>query len=212
MQDTDLTSVSHEITSLAQLEELYGSPKQISIDKEVGYISQHYKTFIEASPFFALTTVSEEGTDCSPRGDPAGFVKVIDEKTIEFPDRRGNNRIDSLRNIVQDPRVSLLFMIPGVGETIRINGKAKISTDPVRLEAHKIEGKLPKSIMVVTVETIYYQCQKAIYRSGLWTEDAKVDRKTVPTAGQMAQALSKVEFDGDAYDKAYPGRIKETAY
>ncbi len=102
MQDTDLTSISHEVTSLAQLEELYGSPKQISIDKEVNYITEHYKTFIEASPFFALTTVSEEGTDCSPRGDPAGFVKVIDEKTIEFPDRRGNNRIDSLRNIVQD--------------------------------------------------------------------------------------------------------------
>ncbi|AEV39281.1 pyridoxamine 5'-phosphate oxidase family protein [Pseudovibrio sp. FO-BEG1] len=212
MQDADLKSVSHEITSLEQLEELYGSPKQISIDKEVGYISEHYKTFIEASPFFALSTVAEEGTDCSPRGDPAGFVKVIDEKTIEFADRRGNNRIDSLRNIVRDPRVSLLFMIPGIGETVRINGKASISTDPARLEAHMMEGKLPKSIITVTVDTIYFQCQKAIYRSGLWTEEAKVDRKSIPSAGQMAQSLSKVEFDGAAYDKAYPARLKETAY
>ncbi len=212
MQDTDPITVSHEITSLAELEELYGHPKQTSFDKEVSYISPHYKTFIEASPFFALSTVSEEGTDCSPRGDPAGFVKVIDGKTIEFPDRRGNNRLDSLRNIVQDPRVSLLFMIPGVGETVRINGKAKVSTDLTRLEAHKMLGKLPKSVILVTVETIYFQCQKAIYRSGLWTEEAKVDSKTVPTAGQMMQALSKVEFDGDAYDKAYPDRIKETAY
>ncbi len=212
MQDTDPTSVSHDITSLSQLEDLYGNPVPISLEKEIDYISEHYRTFIEASPFFALTTVSEEGTDCSPRGDPAGFVKVIDEKTIEFPDRRGNNRIDSLRNIVRDPRVSLLFFVPGAGNTIRINGKATISIDPNLLEEHQMQGKTPKSVIRVTVDKIYFQCQKAIYRSGLWTEEAKVDPKTLPTAGQMTQALTKEKFDGKAYDEAYPARLKATAY
>lgn len=212
MLDTDLTSVSHEITSIEQLEELYGEAVPRSLTKEINYISEHYKAFIDAAPYFALATVAEEGTDCSPRGDPAGFVKVIDEKTIEFPDRRGNNRIDSLRNIVIDPRVSLLFMIPGVGETIRINGKATISSDPARLEAHVMEGKLPKTVITVKVDAVYFQCQKAIYRSGLWTEEAKVDRSTLPTAGQISKALSKDEFDADAYDKAYPARMKATAY
>ncbi|WP_068004196.1 pyridoxamine 5'-phosphate oxidase family protein [Pseudovibrio axinellae] len=212
MPATQAAAVAHQVTNLAQLEELYGIPKQTSLDKEICYISTQYKAFIEAAPFFALSTVSHEGTDCSPRGDPAGFVKVIDGKTIEFPDRRGNNRIDSLRNIVEDPRVSLLFLIPGVGETIRVNGTATISTDPARLEAHIMDGKPPKSIITVTVQTIYFQCQKAIFRSALWNEETKVDRKTLPTAGQMVQSLSKEDFDGDAYDKAYPGRIKETAY
>ncbi len=212
MQGTDSKSVSHQITSIKQLEDLYGEAVPRSLTKEINYISEHYKAFIVAAPFFALATVAEEGTDCSPRGDPAGFVKIIDEKTIEFPDRRGNNRIDSLRNIVRDPRVSLLFMIPGVGETIRINGTASISVDPARLEDHRIQGKLPKSVITVKVDTIYFQCQKAIYRSGLWTEEAKVDRKTLPTAGQISQALSKDDFDGEAYDKAYPARMKETAY
>lgn len=212
MHDTDPTSVSHDITSIIQLEELYGHPKGTSVAKEIAYISAHYKAFIEAAPFFALATVAEDGTDCSPRGDPAGFVKVINEKTIQFPDRRGNNRIDSLRNIVRDPRVSILFLIPGVGEAIRINGTAKISTDPALLEAHTMEGKLPRSVIIVTVNTIYFQCQKAIYRSGLWTEAAKVDRKSLPTAGQISQALAQGPFDGDAYDKAYPDRMKATAY
>lgn len=184
MQDTDLTSISHEVTSLAQLEELYGSPKQISIDKEVNYITEHYKTFIEASPFFALTTVSEEGTDCSPRGDPAGFVKVIDEKK-QLSSLTGAATTASTAYAISF-RTACISPVhdPRVGETIRINGKARISTDPDLLDEHKMLGKLPKSVIKVTIDTIYFQCQKAIYRSGLWTEEAKVDRKTIPSAGK----------------------------
>lgn len=212
MQSATKQTDPHQITSLEQLDEIYGKPSKRSLDKEINYISEHYRQFIEAAPFFALTTATEDGTDCSPRGDPAGFVKVLDEKTIQFPDRKGNNRLDSLRNIVRNPNVSLMFLIPGVGEAIRLNGKATLSVDPDLRAQHAMEGKIPKAVITVTVDTIYFQCQKAIYRSGLWTEEAKVDRSTLPTAGQITQALSSEPFDGDSYDKAYPERMKATAY
>ena len=164
-------SDSHHITTAEQLESLYGQPVFTALDKEVDHITPHYRQIIGASPFVVLSTVGPEGTDCSPRGDPPGFVQVLDDRTVALPDRPGNNRIDSLRNIVRDPRVSLLFLIPGMGETLRINGEAVISTDPALMAGFAIRGKLPKSVLVVTVDRIYFQCQKALVRSRLWQAD-----------------------------------------
>ena len=125
MKNSEITdSPSHRITTIEQLESVYGEPVPRSLTKEIAHISDHYRAFIEKAPFVIVVTVGPEGLDCSPRGDPAGFVRVVDEKTLRMPDRRGNNRIDTLKNIVRDPRVSLLFLIPGVGETLRINGRA----------------------------------------------------------------------------------------
>ena len=158
----------HYVTTMAQLEAMYAQPMETSLLKELDHIGPHYRALIESSPFVALATVGPEGLDCSPRGDAAGFVRIHDERTLLIPDRRGNNRIDSLRNIVRDPRVALLFLIPGVSETMRINGRAALSTDPELLESFRVDGKAPRCIIVVTVERAYFQCAKAIVRSKLW--------------------------------------------
>jgi PPOX class probable FMN-dependent enzyme len=202
----------HTIESVAELEALYGEPVKTSLIKELDHISDHYRAFIEASPFCAVASCGPGGLDCSPRGDPAGFVRVVDRKTVMLPDRRGNNRLDTLRNLVVDPRISLLFLIPGVGETMRINGRAVISTDPELCADFAMQGKAASSVIVVTVERIYFQCQKALARSRLWDPDARIDRASLPTAGQMAQALSPEPFDGAAYDAEYPERMKKTMY
>ena len=149
----------------------------------IDHISDGYRKLIEASPFVAIATCGPEGLDCSPKGDPAGFVHVLDDKTLAIPDRPGNNRIDGFRNIVRDPRVALLFLIPGVGETLRINGRAEISIDPDLLARFAINGKLPRSVLLVHVETAFYHCAKAIVRSKLWDEATKVDRKSLPSSG-----------------------------
>ena len=159
-----------------------------------------------------LATCGPEGLDCSPRGDPPGFVRVIDEHTLVIPDRRGNNRIDCLRNLVRDPRVALLFLIPGVGETMRIIGRAKISTDPKLTESFVINGKVPKCVLVVTVEKAYFQCTKAIIRSKLWDPASKVDRKTLPTPGSILAELTDGKMGGPEHDRLAPERIKETIY
>lgn len=207
--------MSHVISSIAELEAFYDAPAGAAVLKEIDYISDHYRAFIEASPFMLLATVGDEGLDCSPRGDPKGFVRVVDEKTLIIPDRRGNNRIDSLRNIVRDPRVALLFLVPGVGETMRVNGRAVISTDPELCASFEMEGKAPKSVIIVTAERVYPQCQKALVRSKLWDPSIQIPRSTLPTVGQMMQALAPTKsqtFDGAAYDAAYPDRLKQTIY
>ena len=145
------------ITDLAALEALYGAPVEASILKEMDRIIPEYRALIEASPFLALATRGPEGLDCSPRGDGPGFVRVADEKTLLLPDRRGNNRIDSLRNIVHDTQVALLFLIPGIGETLRVDGRAAISTAPALLESFSIDGKAPRTVVVVEVETVFLQ-------------------------------------------------------
>ena len=139
-------------------------------------------------------------------------MRVADEKTLMIPDRRGNNRIDSLRNIVRDPRVSLLFLIPGVGETIRVIGRAAISTDPALLESFVFAGKTPRSVIVVTVESVYFQCSKAIIRSKLWDPSRQIDRTSLPSNGTMLAAITKGEEGGEEYDRAYPERLKATIY
>ena len=208
----DATAHRHRIESIEALEALYGAPKAVSIAKEIGHISEHYRAFIEKSPFAIIATVGPEGLDCSPRGDPPGFVRVQDENTVLLPDRRGNNRLDTLRNIVRDPRVSLLFLIPGVGESLRINGRAQILAEPALCASFRINGATPASVLSVTVERVYFQCQKALVRSRLWAADSRIDRCELPSTGQMLQALTSGEIDGASYDSEYPARMKETIY
>jgi PPOX class probable FMN-dependent enzyme len=200
------------ITTYEQLEALYGQPTEAAIAKEIDYISDGYKAFIDKAPFVVLATVGPDGLDCSPRGDPAGFVRVVDRKTVQIPDRRGNNRVDALRNLVGDPRISLLFMIPGIGNTLRINGTAEILVDPALCESFSMQGKLPRSVLQVTAERVYFQCPKALIRSRLWSADAQVPKSEMPSAGDILAEITKGAVDGAAYDKAYPQRLKETIY
>jgi PPOX class probable FMN-dependent enzyme len=203
---------SGRIHSTQQLEALYGQPVPRSLVKELDHLSEHYRRFIERSPFVVLASCGEEGLDCSPRGDPPGFVRVQDARTVLIPDRRGNNRIDTLRNIVRDPRVSLLFLIPGIGETLRINGRAEIRVDRLLLESFEMKGALPRSVLKVSVERVYFQCQKALVRSHLWDESARAARGEVPTAGDFLAEISKGDFDGASYDRDYPEHMKKTIY
>jgi uncharacterized protein len=202
----------HLITSIEQLEAVYGLPSGAAVLKEIDHVNAQYRSFIEKAPFFALATVGPEGVDCTPRGDEPGFVRVADEKTLLIPDRRGNNRVDSLRNIVRDPRVSLLFLVPGVGETFRVIGRATISTDPALCESFVFAGKTPRSVIVVAVERVYFQCSKAILRSKLWDASRHVDRASLPSNGTILAAITKGEMGGEEYDKAYPARLRETIY
>jgi PPOX class probable FMN-dependent enzyme len=200
------------ITTLEQLDALYGTPVQAAVAKEIDYISDHYKAFIDKAPFVVVATVGPEGLDCSPRGDPPGFVRVRDAKTVLIPDRRGNNRVDSLRNLVRDPRISLLFMIPGIGNTLRINGRAVISTDPELCAGLAMQGKTPRCVLVVTAERVYFQCPKALVRSRLWSQEVQVARSELPSTGEILEALTNRGIDGAAYDAAYPKRLEETIY
>jgi uncharacterized protein len=202
----------HRITTLEELDALYGAPVQAALAKEIDYISEHYKAFIDKAPFVVVATVGPEGLDCSPRGDPPGFVRVQDRKTVLIPDRRGNNRIDGLRNIVRDPRVSLLFLIPGVGTTVRVNGTAEITTDPDLCAGFAMQGKLPKSVLAVTANRVYFQCPKALVRSRLWSREAQISPSELPSTGEILQAITQGSIDGGAYDQAYPQRLKETIY
>jgi PPOX class probable FMN-dependent enzyme len=206
-------SQDHLIKTTAELEKLYNdAPYGPAVFKEADRITPQYRKLIEAAPFAVLATCGPEGLDCSPRGDPPGFVRVMDEHTLLIPDRRGNNRIDSLRNLVRDPRISLLFLIPGVGETMRINGRAVISTDPKSTESFVVNGKPPKCVLIVTVERAYFQCTKAIIRSKLWDPAQHVDRKTLPTPGSILAELTGGKMGGPEHDRLAPERIKETIY
>ena len=207
-----ITTDHHIIRDEAALSALYGEVSAGAIAKEIDYIHPHYQAMIEASPFLVLATCGPEGLDTSPRGDPPGFVQVVDQKTLLIPDRRGNNRVDSLRNIIRDPRVALLFLIPGVGETLRVNGTAVISVDPVLIERFPFRGTLPRSVIVVTAERVYFQCPKALVRSELWNPDKRVDRKTVPSAGTIMAGITEGKLGGEEYDRAYPERLRSTIY
>lgn len=200
------------IRTLDELEAIYGTPGESSLVKEVPKVTSHYRAYIEKAPFVALATSGPEGLDCSPRGDLPGFVRIHDDKTLMIPDRAGNNRVDSLRNIVRDPRVGLLFMIPGVGNTIRANGQAVLSTDPELLASFAVKGKPPRSVIVFTIETIYFQCARAIVRAHLWDAVAQVDPKSLPSAGQILAELSDARVGGEDYDRAWPERAAKTMW
>ena len=201
-----------DIRTEEQLDALYDRPVPTSNLKEVDHITDDYARLIAASPFVILATVGPEGLDCSPRGDPRGFARMADPKTLMIPDGWGNNRIDSLRNIVRDPRVALLFLIPGIGASMRVNGKARLSTDPGLCASFAMEGKNPKCVIIITVERAYTQCQKAIARSRLWDAETHVDKTSLPTVGEMMERLAAGNFDGKAYDAEYPERMKRTIY
>jgi len=202
----------HIVTSIEELERIYGEPYGPSIAKETDRITTHYRAFIEAAPFFALATTGPDGLDCSPRGDAPGFVRILDEKTLLVPDRRGNNRIDSLRNILSDPRVALLFLIPGCGETIRINGRAAISTNPELCASFAVNEKAPRAVLIVSVDRIFYQCSKAIVRSKLWDPSRQVDRKSLPSSGTILADLTQGKMGGPEHDRLAPARMMQTIY
>jgi PPOX class probable FMN-dependent enzyme len=201
------------IKDLDHLQAIYAAPPApASVVKEVDWITPEYRALIEASPFVALATSGPEGLDCRPRGDGPGFVRVADTRTLIMPDRRGNNRIDSLRNIVRDPRVALLFLIPGSGTTFRVNGRAEISAAPDLLASFAVDGAAPRTAIVITVETAYFQCARAIVRSKLWDPSQHVDPRSIPTPGSILAALSAGEVGGKSYDDAWPLRAAQSLW
>lgn len=200
------------ITSVAELEALYGVPQETSTVKEIDYISQEYRIYIEASPFVTLATAGPEGLDCSPRGDRSGCVRVADEKTLLLPDRRGNNRIDSLRNIVHDPRVGLLFLLPGLGNTLRVNGRARLSIDPDLLASFAVEEKAPRSVAVITVDAVYFQCARAVIRAELWNPARHLTKDSLPSPGQILATLSQQRIGGEEYDRTWVDRARQTMW
>jgi hypothetical protein len=201
------------ITTLEALEALYlPAPNAASTVKELDHLCPEYQRLIAASPFVALATVGPEGLDCSPRGDRGDVVRIVDPRTLMLPDRRGNNRIDSLRNIVRDPRVALLFLIPGSGTTMRVNGSAELRDDVDLLESFAVEGQKPRCVIVIQVERAYFQCARAIVRAELWNPARHVDPATLPTPGDILASLSAGEVGGRTYDAEWPERAKKTMW
>ena len=200
------------LRTVEELEAIYGKPKGGSVFKEIAFLNPHYRAFVEASPFVVIATSGPEGLDCSPKGDAPGFVRIIDERRLALPDRLGNNRIDNLRNIVADPRISLLFLIPGIGETMRVNGKAEISVEPELLASFAVDGKAPRSVILVTVEAAYVHCAKALMRSKLWDPSRHLERSQLPSNGQMMELLSAGAVDAQAYDRDAPAKLVATLY
>jgi len=200
------------IASVEELEALYGQPNDASTVKVADRITPEYRKLIEVSPFAALATGGPEGLDCSPRGDAAGFVRIHDDKTLMMPDRRGNNRVDSLRNIVRDPRIALLFLIPGVGSTLRINGRAHVSIDTALCETFLTEGKAPRSVVVMTIDEVYFQCARAIVRSDLWNPAKHLSAKDLPSPGQILASMSENKVGGEECDRAWPERARKSLW
>lgn len=201
------------VTSVEQLEALYTpAPVAASTVKVARTMTPEYRRLVEASPFAALATVGPEGIDCSPRGDQPGFVRIHDDATLMMPDRRGNNRIDSLRNIVRDPRVAFLFLLPGSGTTFRANGRAHLSVDPDLLASFEVEGKAPRSVIVMQIDELYFQCARAIVRSELWNPARHLDPKSLPTPGEILASMTENQVGGDAYDQAWPERARQTMW
>ena len=205
--------VEHIIETVEELRSSYGEPSERAVKKSLDRLDRHCRRFIELSPFVVLASAGADGrVDCSPRGDPAGFVAVLDERTILLPDRRGNNRADSLTNVLENPNVGMLFMIPGVDETLRLNGRARLTTDPARLEPLAVNGRVPRSGLVVEVEEVFLQCTKALVRSRLWADETRVERKAaLPPFGQML-ADHIGESDGEKVDREIRARVRETLY
>ena len=202
----------HIIRDLAALEALYGTVNEVSALKEITYLHPHYAAFIKASPFAVLATAGPHGLDASPRGDARGFIEIVDDKTLLLADRRGNNRIDSLRNIISRPYVALLCMVPGIGETLRVNGTAEISVDPDLLARFTIGDKPPRTMLVIHIESVFFQCSRALIRSELWNPERHLPRSALPSTGQILAAVTHDRIDGETYDRELPPRLKATLY
>jgi uncharacterized protein len=194
-----------------ELKAIYGDVSEASVAKVVPCLTAAYRQMIQSSPFVALATVGPEGLDCSPRGDAEAVVRIEDERTLALPDWRGNNRIDSLLNIVRDPRVALMFLIPGSNSVMRVNGRAVVSVDPGLLESFEMDGKHPRSVAVVTIDEVYFQCARAVMRAELWNPDRRVAVSDLPTPGEMLQA-AKADFDQETYDREWPARAAKTMW
>lgn len=209
---------SHDLSDLAALRSVYTSaPGVTSLAKEADHVHALYRPYIEASPFVVLATLGPQGLDVSPRGDPAGFVQVADEHTLLMPDRPGNHRIDSLRNVVHNASVALLFVIPGCGETLRVNGQARVSVAPALLARCAMGEKLPRSVLVVQVRQVFFQCARALLRSGLWKPEQWPALQDLPTPGTILGTLSAScaqadRVDGAAYDAALRPRQAGSLY
>lgn len=199
------------VKTVAELDAIYGETSEASLIKVSDRLTAGYRRLIEASPIVALATCGPEGLDCSPRGDPGTVMIIVDDRTLVLPDRRGNNRIDSLRNIVRDGRVALLFLIPGSNTMLRINGRAEISVDPELLAGLAMEGKLPRSAIVITLGEIYFQCARALMRARIWDQDAWPDVTGLPTPGSLMREL-KQDFDSLTYDRDWPERAKNSMW
>jgi len=206
--ELDLTT----IRSVEELEAIYGDTGETSTVKVSDRVTPSYRRLIEASPFVALATSGPEGLDCSPRGDSGCVVRIHDDVTLMMPDRRGNNRIDSLRNIVRDPRCALLFLIPGSGTTLRANGVGHLSVDPALLTSFIVEGKAPRSVLVFAIRELYFQCARAVVRSQLWNPERHVDASNLPTPGQILAEMSAERVGGAEYDRAWPERARQSLW
>lgn len=199
------------IRTVEELKAIYDGVSEASVAKVTQTLTAEYRRMIEASPFVALATVGPEGLDCSPRGDLGGVVRIRDDATLLLPDWRGNNRIDSLLNIVRDPRVALMFLVPGSNTTMRINGRAEISVEPALLESFDMDGKHPRSVAVIAIDEVYFQCARAVIRAELWNPERFVDPTDLPTPGTLLKA-AKADFDKDTYDREWAGRAAKTMW
>lgn len=199
------------IRTVEELKAIYDGVTEASTAKVTHTLTAEYRQMIEASPFVALATVGPEGLDCSPRGDLGGVVRIRDDATLLLPDWRGNNRVDSLMNIVRDPRVALMFLVPGSNTTMRINGRAEISVDPALLESFDMDGKHPRSVTVITIDEVYFQCARAVIRAELWNPERFVDPADLPTPGTLLKA-AKADFDKETYDREWAARAAKTMW
>lgn len=202
----------YQIHTIDELETLFDPPGEAAIKKEVDRLVPVYQRMIEASPFYVMATQGAGGLDSSPRGDPAGFVAVLDDRHLALPERRGNNRVDSLRNLVEDPRIGLLFLVPGKNETLRVNGRARITTDPALMERTAMRGKPPQCVIVVEIEAVYFQCARAMLRARLWDPASQALAEQTPSAGEMLAGMPESTIDGAAYDEELDERQQRTLY
>jgi PPOX class probable FMN-dependent enzyme len=201
------------ITSPEGLDAIYAKPADRVVDKETDYVTEPGRAFIAASPFLILSTASPAGIDCSPKGDAPGFVQLLDERTVLIPDRPGNNRIDGMKNILANPKVGIIFMVPGANETYRVNGSARISVDPALLSRFEVRGKQPRVVIVVSVEQAFSHCPKAFVRAKLWGAAADGRPESVPTLGQFAAFRDGGDTTYAAkYDTEYAKRMPDELY
>jgi len=205
-------SADNLVTSVEQLESLYGAPMPTSLAKEIDHISDGYRKMIEAAPFVIIATSGPDGLDCSPKGDAPGFVRIVDGRTVMIPDRPGNNRLDGFKNLMSDPRVALLFLIPGVGETLRINGRAEVSVDPALRESFAVNGKPARGVLIVHIEKIFFHCTKAVVRGKLWDAKTQIPRTALPSTGTIIAELTNGKMGGEQYDKDAPARTQAMLY
>ena len=199
------------VESKAALRAIYRNPNPRSVAKEITHLDPHCRRFVELSPFVVLGSSGANGEDVSPRGGPPGFVKILDGKTLVIPDFPGNNRLDSLENILETGRVALLFLVPGVDETLRVNGRATIDADPELLAMGAMDGRLPLTIIRVAVEQAYLHCGKAFMRSGLWDPSVQVERSSLPSIGEMIRDQMKSDKPAETQAEMLE-RYRETLY